>query len=1700
VKSVSTCECNWCVCVDVQSLSVGGPPQHSSQQYVGPPFGPPDGPPHMSGDPGMGPPGPPGPGEGPGDMGGGSALANVELWVQQQNATLQEGPFSPSFGPTSQPPGVPVGHRARSNAGDGLPPRACCPGPHHPGADFGPGGPAGDAMFGGPQPPPGYALEAHQAHMMRNMAGARVPDENLTPEQLQRREEQLAQLQKIKQMLFPEKQAVGFEGGPPPRYASGPPPGMYRGPGPSEDMPPHHHMMGQPPQRFMHPGGGPGMMVAPPGGMMDQPVPPDGMIMMGGMGPPPFPEHGLPPNWEMMTNEEREWFRLQQEYYMEQRQKRQIQMQQQMAAAGGGQQPPPGFFDDMPRGQPPGRTSGPLSPVSPSFNGASPNDPQGYFFQGQPGMNFPLDRPPNFPPNGPGGPPPPNFNPEFAHHPDAGGFPPYGNPMMMQEPGAPFPGGRFPPMCGGGTSKPKRKRGSAAACMPCPGDRPGDDIFRHLQPAPSPQQFCSLNLFDGQELTITKQLNLAYQEPTASSSPSTQPPSSTPPTTAPSRKKKKTNNDVRIKSEMTEAGASLSPSVGPTASESGDLSSDRPVVSPSVSSSGGRSGGGSGPITSATLASLARGVESLQDRIQADMLRGGPFGAVQMPEPDEIGEGESERRPNAGAGGSTTDPSRTQRCATDGAPLQSIAENVPPASDQSPTSVKQDPSSLLSPSQPTQNDSIPSSGGRMVAASTSGGASVQSPGGMVGNASVQIEPRAPNTIQYLPTRPPASSDLVDQPGGIDRLSMPPESGGEVFRQVPPSQFCPNGPAGMLPPGYDGPVPPGYTGPMGRFEPVYGEPLSPGTMASRGCGPMPVQFPGGEMMFPAEGGPSGGPAGYPDGPMMHSGPAGSGIPYHGGRPMFYRGGGPVPPQAGPMYRPGHPSGMMVLPPEFREGVPDRHSGPLMPMGGMPRPGGGQMVMMGPGRPVLPPEQPPMPPNPAPARSRTESRSKKSKESKRRAEAAAARQNTAAMCEDPAAAAMMAGRPDQRGPSAGPFGGPPGSMPGPPMGFPPTDGPGGMVVERMRPGPPMMVGPDGSPGMMRHPGDPGVMMMSPEEFEMLRSTGGGPPPGMMTGDGRMLVHRGGPGGMRTTDQGMMMMMAGKGGMRPIDGEMIPGGPQMMVPLGPHEMEMRGGDPGMMPAGEMRPGSGMMISEMRGGPAMIGPGEMRPGPSGGMMGPREIRPGSGPMMVPGELRPGSTAMPLSEGRPGSGMMMPVEMNPGPGSVGDPHRPGSGMVVMSPRDDNSGGDGSKPRQGNGKTGSVHQLSDGSRPESIGKRSEVEMMQISAENAMRMSQNMIPSQGSVRPGSKLQAPVDGEMRPNSVTGMEQLMDGGMRPDSAAMMGGPLDGPRGRTSTDMILTSDGSMRPGSALMMGIGPGDNLRPRSEAMLDPLEMGMRPGAEMMMGMGPGDGSRLSGGPVMMNEGGGMRPGPQDMIGMSLGDGRMRPGSAAMMAGMGPGASEGAAMMNPMNPSDPGGMIMMGPGGEGMPMMGPMNPAMDFDPRAEMMNAQRMGAMGPRMMSPNDPGMRYDGASPMMQMRMNRPPRGELDFRMMGGGMEPGVRGVQYAPGIRNGGMYPQDRQSMMMIMGGGGAGPNPGGPMSANEFGPGMGPPMGPSDGAQFQQFQQQLYAAKGGGHHPQQGGPPSPGMMMMMDSRAGAGGNFPGFDPIQNGPPVRFGPP
>ena len=60
-----------------------------------------------------------------------------------------------------------------------------------------------------------------------NLLQSKVPNENLTPEQLQRREEQLGNLRKIQQMLFPDQQNSGMPGmmGPDKMGMEGPMPG-----------------------------------------------------------------------------------------------------------------------------------------------------------------------------------------------------------------------------------------------------------------------------------------------------------------------------------------------------------------------------------------------------------------------------------------------------------------------------------------------------------------------------------------------------------------------------------------------------------------------------------------------------------------------------------------------------------------------------------------------------------------------------------------------------------------------------------------------------------------------------------------------------------------------------------------------------------------------------------------------------------------------------------------------------------------------------------------------------------------------------------------------------------------------------------------------------------------------------------------------------------------------------------------------------------------------------------------------------------------------------------------------------------------------------------------------------------------------------------------------------------------------------------
>lgn len=55
------------------------------------------------------------------------------------------------------------------------------------------------------------------ASMQPSLQGVKVPDENLTPQQRQHREEQLATIRKMQQMLFPEHQSMAI----PPENVSG---------------------------------------------------------------------------------------------------------------------------------------------------------------------------------------------------------------------------------------------------------------------------------------------------------------------------------------------------------------------------------------------------------------------------------------------------------------------------------------------------------------------------------------------------------------------------------------------------------------------------------------------------------------------------------------------------------------------------------------------------------------------------------------------------------------------------------------------------------------------------------------------------------------------------------------------------------------------------------------------------------------------------------------------------------------------------------------------------------------------------------------------------------------------------------------------------------------------------------------------------------------------------------------------------------------------------------------------------------------------------------------------------------------------------------------------------------------------------------------------------------------------------------------
>lgn len=139
------------------------------------------------------------------------------------------------------------------------------------------------------------------------ISGVKVPDENLTPQQRQHREEQLAMIRKMQQILFPEQQMDPSQGGMPPNM------GPVMG-----GMSPQQQPRFPPGDMCVHPG----MDVCfsphqPCMGDHEHSHPPD-MYMESQMGGPGFPQHNYPP---VSVSAQLEWQKLQHQFYEERRKK-----------------------------------------------------------------------------------------------------------------------------------------------------------------------------------------------------------------------------------------------------------------------------------------------------------------------------------------------------------------------------------------------------------------------------------------------------------------------------------------------------------------------------------------------------------------------------------------------------------------------------------------------------------------------------------------------------------------------------------------------------------------------------------------------------------------------------------------------------------------------------------------------------------------------------------------------------------------------------------------------------------------------------------------------------------------------------------------------------------------------------------------------------------------------------------------------------------------------------------------------------------------------------------------------------------------------------------------------------------------------------------------------------------------------------------
>jgi len=421
-------------------------------------------------------------------------------------------------GQASMPPGA--------SGIDGCPPEG-----------FNPHGAGGPSM-------PGFMQDPNMTQT--DLLHGKVPNENLTPEQLLQRNEKMESIRKMKEMLFPEQQQQLFseqhlqqqqQQGGQQRLGTSPqddmpsdtmmriqgdamrgrgvPPDMWNGPGPPGQQFKYPNMAGSPLAELAYSPPGFGMNGGDEGSFDGGPFGPGPGAFGGG------PMEGMTrQQWESMPPGQREWFKLQQDHFIEKCHK------QMMVGGGGGGPPGPnhqGGFNQMQRRMGPG---GPLSPISPSFMG--PGGP----------MQSPHMMPSDF-----GGqcfpPGHPMFGADSSFNGGREGMPPEGlmqfnERQMMMMPGGggggmmgPGGGGGLqqfgpdfnqhmmghrhgadvgPPHMGGGMVQKmplgyglKRKRSAVSM-------NADEEMYKRLLPAPSPQQFSYVDPLEGQELVITKQV------------------------------------------------------------------------------------------------------------------------------------------------------------------------------------------------------------------------------------------------------------------------------------------------------------------------------------------------------------------------------------------------------------------------------------------------------------------------------------------------------------------------------------------------------------------------------------------------------------------------------------------------------------------------------------------------------------------------------------------------------------------------------------------------------------------------------------------------------------------------------------------------------------------------------------------------------------------------------------------------------------------------------------------------------------------------------------------------------------------------------------------------------------------------------------------------------------------------------------------